>query len=103
MALAPGTLLGRYRIIDQIGAGGMGEVYTASDTLLDRIVALKVSNGEFSERFAREAKAVAALNHPNICTLYDFGKDFLVMEYVEGTPISGPMPVAEALAYADQI
>jgi eukaryotic-like serine/threonine-protein kinase len=81
----------------------MGEVYKASDTRLDRIVALKVSKTEFSERFEREARAVAALNHSNICTLYDVGPNFLVMEYIEGTPLKGPMPVEQALKYAVQI
>ena len=68
MALAAGTKLGPYRIIAPIGAGGMGEVYKASDTRLNRLVAIKVSQTRFSERFEREAQAIAALNHPNICT-----------------------------------
>src|ERR1700687_4718276 len=71
MSLTSGTRLGPYEILDLIGAGGMGEVYRARDTRLDRIVALKVSKSEFSERSEREARAVAALNHPNICTLHD--------------------------------
>jgi serine/threonine protein kinase len=72
-----------------LGSGGMGEVYKACDTRLDRIVAVKVSKEEFSERFEREARAVAALNHPGICTLHDVGPNYLVMEYIEGTPLKG--------------
>jgi serine/threonine protein kinase len=67
--LGPGSALGRYRLIEPIGQGGMGEVWKARDTRLDRIVAIKRSKAEFSDRFAREAKAIAALNHPNICAL----------------------------------
>src|SRR3954454_10506214 len=73
-----------------------GEVWKARDTRLDRIVAIKRSKAEFSNRFAREAKAIAALNHPNICQLYDVGPDYLVMEYVEGTPLKGPLPLNKA-------
>ena len=73
MSLTVGTLLGPYEILSPIGAGGMGEVYKARDTRLDRIVALKTSKTEFSERFEREARAMAALNHSNICTLHDVG------------------------------
>src|SRR5215470_12647280 len=73
MPLSVGTRLGPYEIVAPIGAGGMGEVYKARDTRLDRIVAVKVSNERFSERFEREARAIAALNHPNICQLYDVG------------------------------
>src|SRR5216683_8032305 len=103
MALATGTRLGPYEILAPIGAGGMGEVYKARDTRLDRIVAIKVSNEQFSERFEREARAVAALNHPHICQLYDVGPNYLVMEYIDGRPLKGPMPVAEALALAVQM
>ncbi len=108
--LAPGTRLGPYEIQTAIGSGGMGDVYRARDTRLDRIVALKVSRGQFSERFDREARAVAALNHRHICHLYDVGPDYLVMEYVEGTPLGrvGDVPglinigiqIADALATA---
>jgi serine/threonine protein kinase len=69
--MTPGTKLGPYEILWPIGAGGMGEVYKARDTRLDRVVAIKVSKERFSDRFAREARAVAALNHPHICQLYD--------------------------------
>src|SRR5579863_7808126 len=84
MALTAGTRLGPYEILASIGAGGMGEVYRAHDSRLDRDVAIKVSKAQFTERFTREARAIAALNHTNICHLYDVGPDYLVMEYVEG-------------------
>src|ERR1051326_2642694 len=103
MALAPGTRLGPYEILAPVGAGGMGEVYKARDTRLDRIVAIKVSKEEFSERFDREARAVAALSHPNICTLHDVGPNYLVMEYVEGTPLKRPLPIDKAVEHATQI
>src|SRR5450631_4825581 len=103
MALSPGHKLGPYLLIAPIGKGGMGEVWKARDTRLDRIVALKVSDAQFSERFEREAKAIAALNHPNICTLHDVGPNYLVMEYIEGTPLKGPLPLDQALKFAVQI
>jgi len=103
MSLSPGTRLGPYEILAPIGEGGMGEVWKARDTRLDRTVALKVSKAEFSERFEREARAVAALNHPHICTLYDVGPNYLVMELVEGVPLKGPLPVEKAIEYAGQI
>src|ERR1700686_2508090 len=103
MPLSGGDKLGPYEILALIGKGGMGEVYKARDTRLDRVVAIKVSKTEFSERFEREAKAIGALNHPNICTLYDVGPNYLVMEYIEGTPLKGPLPVDQALEYAVQI
>ena len=81
----------------------MGEVYKARDTRLDRVVAVKISNKRFSERFEREARAVAALNHPNICTLHDVGPNYLVMEFIEGAPLKGPLPLDRALKYAVQI
>src|SRR6476661_10012746 len=81
----------------------MGAVWKARDTRLDRTVAIKVSKAEFSERFEREAHAVAALNHPHICQLYDVGPNYLVMEYVEGTPLKGPLPLDQTLRYAAQI
>jgi serine/threonine protein kinase len=103
MPLTSGAKLGPYEILSPIGAGGMGEVYKARDTRLDRIVAIKVSAAQFSERFEREARAVAALNHPHICTLYDVGPDYLVMEYIQGKPLAGPLPLDDALRYAIQI
>jgi eukaryotic-like serine/threonine-protein kinase len=103
MPLTRGTRLGPYEIGDMIGAGGMGEVYRATDTRLNRTVAVKVSREAFTERFAREASIVAGLNHPNICTLYDVGPDYLVMEFVEGTPLRGPLPEPEVLRVADDI
>jgi Tol biopolymer transport system component/predicted Ser/Thr protein kinase len=103
MLLSAGTKLGPYEILSPIGAGGMGEVYKARDTRLDRTVAIKVGAAKFSEHFEREARAVAALNHPHICTLHDVGPDYLVMEYVEGQPLKGPLTVGRAVEYARQI
>jgi serine/threonine protein kinase len=90
MTLTAGTRLGPYEILASLGAGGMGEVYRAHDTRLGREVAIKVAHEQFSERFEREARAVAALNHPNICQLYDVGPKYLVMELVEGETLQGP-------------
>jgi len=81
----------------------MGEVYRARDPRLGRDVAIKVSAEQFSERFEREARAIAALNHPNICQLYDVAPNYLVMELVEGAPLKGPLPIDKALDYAGQI
>ena len=103
MSLQPGDKLGPYEIIAPIGAGGMGEVYKARDTRLDRTVAIKTSKVEFTERFEREAQAVAALNHPNICTLHDVCPTYLVMEFIDGQPIKGPRPIERILQYAAQI
>src|ERR1700722_16210639 len=103
MALTAGARLGPYEILAPIGSGGMGDVYKARDTRLDRIVAIKVLNGAHSERFEQEARAIAALNHPHICTLHDVGPDYLVMEYIDGAALSGPMPVEEALRLALQM
>ena len=75
----------------------MGEVWKARDTRLDRIVAVKVSKAEFSERFEREARAVAALNHPHICQLYDVGPNYLVMELIDGVALAGPLGIAKAV------
>jgi serine/threonine protein kinase len=130
MTLSPGTRLGPCEVVPGLGAGevssafaakrllrdhararlesepsegGMGEVYKATDTRLGRTVAIKVSREEFSERFEREARAVAALNHPNICQLYDVGPNYLVMEYVDGTPVEPPGDRARLLDLAAQI
>jgi serine/threonine protein kinase len=103
MPLSAGTKLGPYEILSPIGAGGMGQVWKARDTRLDRIVAIKVSSEQFSERFEREARAVAALNHPHICQLYDVGPNYLVMEFIEGAPLGGPLPLEKAVEYAGQI
>src|SRR5262245_28908794 len=103
MPLSAGSRLGPYEINTPIGAGGMGEVWKARDTRLDRIVAVKVCGEQFNERFEREARAVAALNHPHICTLYDVGPNYLVMEFVEGKPVVGPMVPGEAVRLALQI
>src|SRR5262245_60829481 len=98
MALSAGTRLGPYEIVSALGAGGMGEVYRARDTRLDRTVAIKIlpetlaSDPVFRERFDREARAISALNHPHICTLHDVGEQegtsFLVMEHLEGTTLA---------------
>jgi Tol biopolymer transport system component/predicted Ser/Thr protein kinase len=103
MALSPGDKLGPYEILAPIGAGGMGEVYRARDSRLGREVAIKVSNEHFSERFEQEARSIAALNHPNICQLYDVGPNYLVMELIEGSPLRGPLPLAKTVEYAGQI
>ena len=103
MPVSAGDKLGPYEILALIGKGGMGEVYRARDPRLNRDVAIKVSAAQFSERFAREAQAIAALNHPNICQIYDVGPNYLVMEYIEGESPKGPMPLDEALRIARQI
>ena len=91
MSLSRGARLGPYEISEAVGEGGMGDVYRAHDTRLDRDVAVKTIKGPFSERFEREARAISALNHPNICTLYDVGQHegsgYLVMEYIDGKPL----------------
>src|ERR1035438_8490932 len=97
-----GEHLGPYRIEQKIGKGGMGEVWKARDMRLGRSVAIKTSAARFSDRFEREARAISALNHPNICTLYDIGPDYLVMELVEGSSPKGPLPLDEALRIAGQ-
>ncbi len=103
MLLAAGTCLGPYEVLSTIGSGGMGEVYKALDSRLDRIVAVKVSQARFSERFEREARAIAALNHPHICQIHDVGPNYLVMEFIEGAPLKGPLLVEKAIEYAAQI
>jgi Tol biopolymer transport system component/tRNA A-37 threonylcarbamoyl transferase component Bud32 len=108
MNTSPGSRVDHYEIIELIGKGGMGEVYRAKDTRLPREAAIKVSAEQFSERFAREAKIIASLNHPNISTLYDVGAHYLVMELVEGPTLAdrikqGPLSLGEASAIARQI
>jgi len=118
MPILPGRRLGPYEILTAIGAGGMGEVYKARDTRLDRIVAIKVlpthlaDRSELRERFDREAKTIASLNHPHICVLYDIGHqdgtDYLVMEYLEGETLAhrlakGRLPLEQVLQYAIEI
>src|SRR3954451_16086457 len=103
MPLSARDKLGPYEILAPIASGGMGEVWKAQDTRLDRPVAIKISKAQFSERFAREARTIAALNHPHICQIYDVGPDYLVMEYLEGSPLKGPLPPHKATEYAGQI
>jgi eukaryotic-like serine/threonine-protein kinase len=100
MERKPGNKLGPYELISAIGKGGMGEVWKGRDTRLNRDVAIKFCSNRFSDRFLREARAIAALNHPNICTLHDIGADYLVMEYIEGAPPHGPVAPAEAVRLA---
>jgi eukaryotic-like serine/threonine-protein kinase len=118
MSLTSGTKLGPYEIQSPLGAGGMGEVYRARDTRLDRIVAIKIlpshlsENAEAKQRFDREARTISSLNHPNVCTLHDVGHqdgvDYLVMEYLEGETLAdrlrkGPIPVEQVLKYGIEI
>src|SRR5438309_7620348 len=114
MTLASGTRLGPYEIIAPIGAGGMGEVYRARDTRLDRQVAVKIlpaefaQNAQFKMRFEREARTISQLSHPNICTLFDVGENYLVMELLEGQTLAdrlsrGPLPFEEVLKVGIQI
>jgi Tol biopolymer transport system component len=106
--LSAGSLLGPYRIETRIGKGGMGEVWKAHDSRLNRAVAIKISAQQFTDRFEREAHAIAALNHPHICTLYDVGPNYLVLELVAGETIEetiqrGPLPLEDTLRIAGQI
>src|SRR5437588_7393984 len=118
MPRSPGTHLGPYEITGLLGSGGMGEVYRARDTRLERTVAIKILPGEFSDdpirkqRFEREAKTISSLNHPHICVLHDVGSqdgvDYLVMECVEGETLAkrlekGPLPLQQVLKYGTQI
>ena len=103
MPLAPGEQLSHYEILGELGRGRMGAVYRARDKRLGREVAVKVSEQQFGERFEREARVIASLNHPNICTLFDVGPNFLVMELIEGDSPQGPLPVESVLDYARQM
>src|SRR5205807_3555294 len=118
MPLSPGVRLGPYEILDAIGAGGMGEVYRAKDTRLDRTVAIKILPAHLSadpvrkQRFEREAKTISSLNHPHICVLYDVGSqdgiDYLVMECVEGETLAkrleiGALPLEQVLKFGAQV
>lgn len=114
MTISPGTRLGPYEITSPLGAGGMGEVYRARDTRLERSVAIKIlppelaGNAQFKIRFEREAKTISQLNHPNICTLYDVGDNYLVMELLEGETLAdrlakGPLSIDDVLRYGIQI
>jgi serine/threonine protein kinase len=118
MSLPSGSKLGPYEVVAPLGAGGMGEVYRARDTRLDRTVAIKVlpehlaQNHDLRQRFEREARAVSSLNHPHICGLHDIGHqdgiDYLVLEYLEGESLhdrleKGALPLDQALRYAIEI
>ena len=118
MTVSPGTKLGPYEILASVGAGGMGEVYRARDTRLDRTVAIKIlplhlsSNLHLKQRFEREARTISSLSHPNICSLYDIGHqdgiDYLVMEFLEGETLAerlskGALPMDQVLRYGMQI
>ncbi len=118
MSLAAGAKLGPYEIVAPVGAGGMGEVYRARDTRLDRTVAIKIlkapqtENADAKERFDREARSISSLNHPNICHLYDVGEQdgvhYLVMEFLEGETLAdrlhrGPLPLEQVLKYGIEI
>jgi serine/threonine protein kinase len=109
VSIGAGTRIGPYEVMSRLGAGGMGEVWKARDTRLQRDVAVKVLPQAFAtdvdriRRFQQEARAVAALNHPNICQIHDVGPDYLVLEYVEGSPLCGPLPDAEARRLSLQV
>ena len=118
MSLSAGTKLGPYEILGPLGAGGIGEVYRARDTRLERVVAIKVlpshlsDNPDLRQRFEREARAISSLQHPHICVLYDVGSengiDYLVMEYLEGESLAdrlrkGPLPLSEGLKIGIEI
>src|SRR5215210_7944989 len=114
MTIVSGSRLGPYEIVAPLGAGGMGEVWRARDTRLDRSVAIKMLPAEFAQnaqlrlRLEREARAISQLNHPNICTLYDVGDGYLVMELVDGESLAdklakGPLPLDQVLRYGVQI
>lgn len=106
--MSVGAQLGPYKISGPIGAGGMGQVFRATDTRLGRSVAIKISQEQFSDRFEREARVIASLSHPNICTLHDVGPNYLVMELIDGETLRdrlkrGKLPAAQTLLYGAQI
>ena len=111
-SMRAGEQLGPYELLSPLGAGGMGEVWKARDTRLNRTVAIKFSQAAFTDRFEREARAIAALNHPHICQIYDVGPNYLVMEFVDGAPVAPPgdtrmlldtaVQIADALAAAHE-
>jgi serine/threonine protein kinase len=109
VALTPGVRLGPYEIVSALGAGGMGEVYKARDPRLGRDVAIKVLPAEFSadadrlRRLEQEARAIAALNHPHICQIHDVGPGYLVLEYIDGAPLRGPLAPTEAVRLILQV
>ena len=107
--MSPGLSVAHYRITAKLGEGGMGTVYRATDTKLNRDVAIKILPANFARdparmaRFEREAKALASLNHPHIAQIYGVEEGALVMELVEGEPLKGPLPIEKAVEYAGQI
>jgi serine/threonine protein kinase len=109
MPLSTGTRLGPYEIVAALGAGGMGEVYRARDSRLGRDVAIKILPPQVAQepdrlrRFEEEARTIAGLNHPHICQIYDVGPGYLVLEYIDGEPLQGPLPIDEAVRLAIQI
>jgi serine/threonine protein kinase len=114
MALSSGTRLGPYEIVAPIGAGGMGEVYRGRDTRPDRAVTVKIlpaefaANAQLKARFEREAQTISRLNHPHICTLYDVGENYLVMDLLEGESLAerltrGPLPLDQVIRYGIEI
>src|SRR5215203_347147 len=103
MNISAGTMLGPYEVVSLLGVGGMGEVWKARDTRLGRMVAIKRLSTAHGDRFAQEARAIAALNHPHICQIHDIGPDYLVLEYLEGETLRGPLPPAEAIRLSRQI
>src|SRR3954467_6992130 len=103
MPLTPGTRLGPYTIESLIGSGGMGEIYKAHHERLNRTVAIKRLSADDASQFQSEARAIAAINHPHICQIYDVGPDYLVLEYLQGEPLGGPVTRDEAVRLASQI